>query len=84
MRQWAVSQSSACNGMAGGGWWGGAEGHWARGCAKGAHLGFSGQDPVKDAIDVGLDVLRVLTAWYYRHTSLHIPLQAHLHLVLSG
>lgn len=51
--------------------------------SRSAHLGFPRQHPVKHAVDVGLDVLGVLTARYHSHTSLHIPLQAHLHFILD-
>ena len=43
-----------------------------------ANLGFSREDPIKDAFNVGLDVLGVLATRYHSYTPLHIPLQAHL------
>ncbi len=42
------------------------------------HLCCSGQNPVKDAVYVGFDVLGVLTSGNDWNATLHVPLQAHL------
>jgi len=43
------------------------------------YLCCSGQNPVKDAVYVGFDVLGILTSGNDWNPTLHVPLQAHLY-----
>ena len=53
--------------------------HWTVKCVGcKVYLCCSGQNPVKDAIYVGSDVLGILTSGNDWNAALHIPLQAHL------